>query len=114
MLQSRFSALVAQQMFDLFNDPLRLAKITAVFLHTHRLAHALAGAQILAQAFGVVANQMIRTIQNMRVAAVVFFQLDLLLHRKFAHKIRHVAHARTAKSIDALIIIAHGHHTGYV
>ena len=101
-------------MLDLFNDPLRLTKIAAVFLHAHGLAHALAGAQILTQALGVVANQVIRTIQNMRVAAVIFFQLDLLLHRKFAHKICHIAHARAAKGIDALIVIAHRHHAGHI
>ena len=31
-------------------------------------------------------------------------------HPEFPHKVRHVADSRTAKSINALIVVAHGHH----
>ena len=96
------------------NQPLRLAKVAAALLHAHRLAHALAGAQVFAQAFAVVANQMVSAIQNMRITAVVFLQLDLLLHCKFAHEIGHIAHTSTPEGINALVVIAHSEHAGHM
>ena len=56
------------------------------------------------------ANERVGRIQNVAITAVVLFQLNLVLHTKLPHKVGHVAHARAAKSVNALVIIAHGQH----
>ena len=56
------------------------------------------------------ADQCIGRVQYMAVAAVVLLQLDLVLDRKFAHKVGHIAHARAPKGVNALVVIAHGQH----
>ena len=99
--------MVALQIFYLFYQPLRLGKVAGVFHHAHRFASALAGTQVFAQAFGVVADQLISAVQNIAVAAVVFFQLDLVLHVVLAYKIGHIAYPRTAKGVDTLVIVTH-------
>ena len=56
------------------------------------------------------ADQRVGRVQYIAVAAVVLLQLDLVLHAKLAHKIGHIAHARTAKGVDALVVVAHRQH----
>src|SRR3990167_7144538 len=103
-------AVVAHELLDLIDHPLRLRQVRAGFVHAHGLARALRGAQVLAQAAAVVADEGVGRIKNVAVAAVVLLQLDLALHVELAHKVGHVAHARTAKGVDALVVVAHGNH----
>ena len=98
------------QLAHLLDHAARLVQVAGVFDHAHRLARALAGAQVLAQAPAVVADQRIGGIEDVAVAAVVFFQLDLVLNVELAHEVGHVANARAAKGVDALVVIAHGKH----
>ena len=98
------------QLANFIHQPLRFCKITGGLIHPHRFTNALVGAQIFAQAIFVVANERVGRIQNVAVTAVVLFQLNLVLHTKLPHKVGHVAYARTAKSVNTLVIIAHGQH----
>ena len=101
-------AAVAHQLFDLVHDPLRFGQITGQLHHPHRFARALIGAQVLAETARVVADQRVRTVEDVAVTAVVLLQLDLVLHLQFGDEVVHVAHTRTAKGVDALVIVAHG------
>ena len=101
---------LSHKLFHLIHHPLRLGIVAGGLKHPHRLARALGGAQVLAQTFAVVADQFIGRVQNIAAAAVVFFQLDLVTHLELPHKIRHVAHPRTPKGVNALVIIPHGQH----
>ena len=56
------------------------------------------------------ADQRVGRIQNVAAAAVVFFQLDLVAHLELTHKVGHIAHAGTAKCINALVVVTHGQH----
>ena len=103
-------AAVAHQLLDLVHKPLRLGKVTGGLIHAHRLARAGVGAEVFPQALGVVTDQCIGRIEDVAEAAVIALELDLLLNPKLAHKVGHVAHARTAKGVDALVIVAHRHH----
>ena len=105
-------AIVAHQVFDLAHDPAGFIQIGGRLHHPHGFTGTLVGAQVFTQALAVVLNQRVGAVQNMAVAAVVLLQLDLLLHTKLAHKVTHIAHARTAEGIDALVIIAHRQHAG--
>ena len=92
------------------NHPLRFFKVAGRLINAHRFAGPLVGAQVFSQAAAVVADQRIGRVQNVAVAAVVLLQLDLVLHRKFAHKVGHIAHACATKRINALVIIADRQH----
>ena len=102
--------IVAHQLPDFIDHPLRLGKVAGGFVHAHRLARPLIGTQVFAQAAAVVADERVGAVQDVAVAAVVLLQLDLVLHLELAHKVGHVAHTRTAKGVDALVIVAHGQH----
>ena len=52
-------------------------------------------------------DEFIGGIQNMAMAAVVLLEFDLVLDRVLAHKVSHIAHPCTAKSINTLIVIPH-------
>ena len=97
---------VFDQLADFFHRPARFKQVAGRLVHAHRFARPLVCAQVLSQAPGVVVDQVVGGVQNVAVAAVVLLQLDLLLHVEFAHKVRHVAHARAAKGIDALVVVA--------
>src|SRR3990167_6981167 len=101
---------VLHQLLDLVHHPLRFGEVARGLVHAHRLACTLGGAQVLAQAPGVVADEVVGRVEDVAVAAVVLLQLDLLLHVELTHEVLHVAHARTAKGVDALVVIAHGDH----
>ena len=102
---------IAQQLPHFIDHPLRLGKVAGGLVHPHRLARALVGAQVFAQAPLVVADQGIGAVQNVAVAAVILFQLDLVAHAKFAHKVGHVAHPCAAKCVNALVVVAHSKHS---
>ena len=68
------------------------------------------GAQVLAQALLVVADELIGRIKDVAEAAVVLLQLDLMLHVELAHEIGHVAHTGATEGVDALVVVAHGQH----
>ena len=110
--QGDFLALAAfaHQLLDLVHKPLRLGKITGRFIHAHRLARAGFGAEVFAQAFGVVTDQCIGRIKDVAEAPVIALELDLLLNPELAHKVGHVAHASAAKGVNALVVVAHRHH----
>ena len=55
-------------------------------------------------------DQRIGRVEDVAEAAVIALELDLLLNLELAHKVGHVAYARTAKSVNALVVVAHGHH----
>ena len=105
-------AVAAHQLLDLVHHPLRLGQVRAGLVHAHGFARALRGAQVLAQAAAVVADEVVGRVEDVAVAAVVLLQLDLVLHIKLAHKVGHVAHACAAKGVDALVVVTHGHHAG--
>ncbi|MPM61990.1 hypothetical protein SDC9_108855 [bioreactor metagenome] len=42
----------------------------------------------------------------------MLLQLDLVPDFELADEVRHIAHARAAKAIDALVVVAHGNHAG--
>ena len=56
------------------------------------------------------ADQRVGGVEDVAEAAVVLLQFDLVLHIELAHKVRHIAHARAAKGVNALVVIAHGNH----
>jgi hypothetical protein len=105
-------AVALHQLPNLIDHPLRLGQVGAGLVHAHGLARALRGAQALAQAAAVVADELVGRVEDVAVAAVVLLQLDLVLHIELAHKVGHVAHARAAKGVNALVVIAHGHDAG--
>ena len=97
----------AHQLLHFVHHPLGFGKVTTSFKHAHRFSRPLIGTQIFTKAFAVVADQRIGGVQDVAVTAVVLLQLDLVLHTKLAHKVRHVADARSAKSVNALIVITY-------
>ena len=101
---------IAQQLPYFIDHPLRFGKVAGGFVHPDRLARTLIGAQVFAQAALVVADQRVGAVKDVAVAAVILFQLDLMLDAKFAHKVSHVAHPCAAKSVNALVVIAHRKH----
>ena len=101
---------VPHQLLDLIDKPLRLSEIAGRFVHPHRFARAGFGAQVFAEALAVVANQRVGGIKNIAEAAVVALKLDLVCHVELAHKISHVADARTTEGVDALVVVTHSNH----
>ncbi|EWS63306.1 hypothetical protein Y695_03462 [Hydrogenophaga sp. T4] len=98
----------SRELLHLVHHPLRFGEIAGGFEHAHRLARAGVGAQVLAQAVAVVADQLVGRVEDVADAAVVLLQLDLVLHAELAHEVGHVAHARAAEGVDALVVVAHG------
>ena len=99
---------VAYELLHLVDHPLRFGKIAGCLVNAHRLTRALLGAQVLAQAAAVVADERVGRIEDIAVAAVVLLQLDLVPHVELAHKVGHIADPRTAKGINALVVVTHG------
>ena len=97
------------QLAHFIDHPLRLGKVAGGLEHAHRLTRSLTGAQVLAQALAVMRYELVGRVQDVAAAAVIFFQLDLMAHLELTHKVSHIANARTAKSVDALVIVAHRH-----
>ena len=56
------------------------------------------------------ADQGICAVQNIAATAVVLLEFDLVLHPELAHEISHIANAGSPKGINALVIVADGHH----
>ena len=100
----------ARELLHLVDHPLRFGEVAGGLVHAHRFARAGVGAQVLAQAVGVVADQLVGRVEDVAAAAVVLLQLDLVAHVELAHEVGHVAHARAAKRVDALVVVAHGKH----
>jgi hypothetical protein len=98
------------QLLNFFDQPLGLGEVAGGLHHPHRLARPRFGAEVFPQAFGVVGDQLIGGIQDVAKAAVVALQFDDLLHAELALEVGHVADLRAAKSVDALVVVAHGHH----
>ena len=57
------------------------------------------------------ADERIGRVQNVAAASVVLLQFDLVFDLEFSDEIGHIAHPRAAKSVDALVVVAHRHHT---
>ena len=55
-------------------------------------------------------NDGVGGIQYIAVRTVVFFQLNDVLYLKIFFKVAHVAHARAAKAVNGLVVVAHGKH----
>ena len=110
--QRNFLALctIADELFDLIDKPLCLGKVTGRFRHPHRLARTGFGAQVFPEPLAVVADELVGRIKNISETAVIALQLDLLRDIEFTHKICHVADPRAAKSVNALVVVAHRHH----
>src|SRR5450830_90783 len=98
---------LGNQIFDLFDNPLRFLQIAAGLKHAHLFTLSGIGAQVLAQAFAVVGNEHVGRIQNVAMRAVVLLQLDQILYAEFTFEGGHVADIGAAKRINALVIIAH-------
>ena len=99
-----------RELLHLVHHPLRLGEIAGGFKHPHRLTRARVRAQVLAQPVAVVGNQLVGRVQDVAHAAVVLLQLDLVLHAELPNEVGHVAHARAAEGVNALVIVAHGKH----
>ena len=99
-----------QQALDLVDQPVGLGEVAGRFNDPDRLAGALLGAQVLAQTTSIVLDQMIGSIQDVAVAAVVLLKLDLVTDLELAHEIGHVADARAAKGVDALVVVTDREH----
>ena len=99
---------LAVQLADFVDHPLRLGVVAGGLEHPHRLARARVGAQVFAQTLAVVRNQVVGRVQDVAAAAVVLLELDLVLHTELANEVGHVAHARAAEGVNALVVIAHG------
>ena len=104
-------ASIAQQLFDLFHNPIGFCQIAGRLHHTHRFTRALRGVQVFTETGFVVFDQLVGCVQNVAVAAVVLFQLNLMLHRELMYKVGHIAHARTAKRVNALVIVTDCQHS---
>ena len=59
-------------------------------------------------------DQLIGRVQNVAMRAVVLFELDEVLYIELPLECRHIADVRTAKCVDALIIIADGKYSSLV
>ena len=70
------------------------------------------GPQLFAQTIAVATDQCIGRAQNMAVGTVILLQFNHVALREFLLKQTHIFHARAAKRIDGLIVIAHRHHGG--
>ena len=99
---------LAVQLADFIDHPLRFGVVAGGLEHAHGLARARVGAQVFAQTLAVVRDELVGRVQDVAAAAVVLLELDLVLHPKLAHEVGHVAHARAAKGVDALVVVAHG------
>ena len=99
---------LAVQLADFIDHPLRFGVVAGGLKHAHGLARARVGAQVFAQTLAVVRDELVGRVQDVAAAAVVLLELDLVLHPKLAHEVGHVAHARAAKGVDALVVVAHG------
>ena len=106
------NAVLTDQLPHLLHHPLRFGEVAGGLIDAHRLARALVGSQVFAQALAVVADQRVGRIQDVAEAAVVLLQLDLVFHLELAHEIGHVAHPRAPERVDALVIVAHRKHRG--
>ena len=98
------------QRFGFINNKLRFFKIGGRGDKADFVALGRIGAQIFAQALGVVLDHGIGGEQNIAHGAVVLLKLDGRFNIEFAHQRGHIAHMRAAKAIDALVVIAHGKH----
>ena len=107
-LAARHAAAV--QLLRLFQEPLRLGVVAGGLEHAHRLAGAGVGAQVLAQALRVVLDQRVGGVEDVAEAAVVLLQLDDLRHAVLALEVGHVADARAAEGVDALVVVADREH----
>ncbi|CFP61046.1 Uncharacterised protein [Bordetella pertussis] len=99
-------AAVVDQRADLVDQPLRLHAVGGLLDDAHRLALALFGPEVLAQASGVVPDEGIGRIQDVAVRAVVLFQADDTAMCVIAFEVGHVADVGAAKRIDGLIVVA--------
>ena len=106
----RLALAQTQQLSDFIAHPTGFVVIGGGLADANAFARALAGAQVFAQALAVVGDQVVGGVENVLVAAVVFFQFDLLDVGELAQKVGHVAHPCAAKGVDALIVVAHGQH----
>ena len=102
---------LAHELAHLIDHPRGFGEIAGGFVYAYRLARALRGAKVLAQARLVVADELIRRVEDVASASVIFFQLDLVLDLELAHEVGHVAHSRAAKGVDALVVVTHRQHT---
>ncbi len=93
---------------DFFDDPAGLLPVGGGRVDAHRLAVAGVGAQVLAQAAGVVGNQVVGRVQDVAVRTVVLLQLDAVRDTEFALEVHHVADVGAAEGVDALVVVAHG------
>ena len=66
--------------------------------------------QVFAQAVGVVGNHRIGRLQNRAHRTVILFQLNRRINAEFAHQTGHIAHVRTAETVNRLVVVAHGKH----
>ena len=63
--------------------------------------------EVFAHALGVVGNDGVGGIENVRGRAVVLLELHKVLNVVVVYKVGHIAHARTAEGVNRLIIVAH-------
>ena len=101
---------IARQLAHFLDHPLRLGKITGRLADPNGLARPLVGAQVLAQPLGVVADQRVGAVEDVAVTAVVLLELDLMANAELADEVRHIANPRTAKGVDALVVVADRQH----
>ena len=98
------------QLLRFFQQPLRFSVVARALVDPHRLAGTGVGAQVLAQALLVVADQPVGSVQDVAERPVVLFELDDAADAVLAFEVGHVADAGAAKGIDALVVVADGEH----
>ncbi|KAG1434887.1 hypothetical protein G6F57_021380 [Rhizopus arrhizus] len=96
------------QRTDFVHDPLGFHAVGRLLDDTHRLAFALVGPQVLAEAAVVMADQRIGGIQDVAERTVILFQPDHGAMRVVALEVGHVADVGAAEGIDGLVIVTHG------
>ena len=90
-------------------DEARLIQFVVGGIHQHRLAVAFRRPQLLAEPACVVADHRVRGLQNVAAGAVVLFETTHRNGREVALETQNVLDACAAPTVDALVVVAHGH-----
>jgi hypothetical protein len=98
---------LAHQALGFLDDPLGFLEVGRGFVHAHLLSLAGVGAQVLAEALGVIRDQEVGAVEDVAVRAVVLLQLDQVLDLEIAFERLHVADVGAAEGVDALVVVAH-------
>ena len=97
------------QALNFINHPRGFSSISGRLIDPHRFAMTRIGSEVFTQTLRVVGNQMISSIQNVPVGAIVLFKLHQVW-LEVALEQFHVLNISAPEGINTLIIITHGKH----